>query len=99
FFIEEVAVFGNRLKESERDSILNNLAGIRFDSIRRWNPIPFDLTLPYRLNNITFEFNASIISNNNLAKYQYFLEGYDKEWSPPSQNATATFGNIHEGSY
>jgi len=27
------------------------------------------------------------------------LEGYDKDWSPVLKNTSATFGNIHEGSY
>jgi len=36
---------------------------------------------------------------NRQVKYPYKLEEYDKEWNPPSNNTTAVFGNITEGSY
>jgi C4-dicarboxylate-specific signal transduction histidine kinase len=32
-------------------------------------------------------------------RYQYMLEGYDKEWSPLSNVTTAVFGHIPEGNY
>ena len=57
------------------------------------------LLLPYRHNNITFDFAAIEPARPYLVKYQYMLEGYDKEWSPVSDQTTATFGNITEGCY
>jgi signal transduction histidine kinase len=34
-----------------------------------------------------------------MVKYQYMLEGYDKDWSPLTSRSNATFGNISEGTY
>jgi class 3 adenylate cyclase len=32
-------------------------------------------------------------------RYQYILEGYNKEWSPVTEKTSATFGNIYDGTY
>jgi class 3 adenylate cyclase len=34
-----------------------------------------------------------------MVRYQYMLEGYDKEWSPITDKTSATFGNMNEGTY
>ena len=34
-----------------------------------------------------------------MVRYQYILEGYDKEWGPVTEKTSAFFGNISEGSY
>ena len=48
-----------------------------------------------------FEKNKIVkfLVRNFLVKYQYILEGYDKDWSPPSNKSSASFGNIYEGTY
>jgi len=96
---EELRAYSKILSDQERDSIRSIFSGITFDSIAKWNPIPFGLTIPYNHNNITFEFHAIVLARNKAVRYQYMLEGYDTEWSLITNNATATFGNISEGKY
>jgi signal transduction histidine kinase/ligand-binding sensor domain-containing protein len=99
FICEEVTTFSRTLSDTERDSLRIKFKDIRFDSITKWHPVPVNLVLPYRHNSVTIDFNANITSQNHLVKYQYFLEGYDTDWSPVLSSSSATFGNIHEGQY
>jgi ligand-binding sensor domain-containing protein/class 3 adenylate cyclase len=96
---EEVTTLGKALTEAERDSMRLRFGDIRFDGITKYYPIPENLVLPYRHNNITIEFGAIEVGRPNMVSYQYILEGYDKEWSPLQKKTSASFGNIHEGSY
>jgi signal transduction histidine kinase len=96
---EEITSFGRQLSDVERDSIRKKFGDISFTDISKWYPIPENLVLPYKHNNIGFDFNAIETGRNFLVKYQYMLQGYDKDWSPPSNVSSASFGNIHEGTY
>jgi len=96
---EELMTFSRELNESDRDSLRMKFDDIRFDSIAKWYPVPINLVLPYRHNSLTIDFNAMVTSRNNLVQYQYMLEGYDTDWSPPVTNSSSTFGNINEGQY
>ncbi|WP_353549294.1 two-component regulator propeller domain-containing protein [Sediminibacterium sp. KACHI17] len=97
--IEEMNAFGRQLNDDERVQQKNKFKKIKFSGINSWYPIPQDLVLPYERNSIGFEFNAIETDKNYLVKYQYKLEGYDKDWSPWTNTTTASFGNIDEGSY
>ncbi|MBC7827402.1 MAG: hypothetical protein H7122_06635, partial [Chitinophagaceae bacterium] len=97
--IDEVNTYGKRLTSLERDSLRARFTDIQFDGITKWQSIPQKLVLPYYLNNVSFEFGAVETDKNFLVNYKYFLEGYDKDWSPASHNTAVNFGNIHEGNY
>jgi ligand-binding sensor domain-containing protein/signal transduction histidine kinase len=97
--IEEENLFGKPLKEEQRSTLRKTYGAIKFDSITPFYSVPVNLALPYSDNNITFDFAAIETSRPNLVRYQYMLEGYDKDWSAVTDKATATFGNIYEGSY
>ena len=96
---EEKIVYNRTLNEEERDSIQNKFGDIQFDSVARFYPMPLQLRLPYDHNNVTFDFAAIEPARPSLVRYQYMLEGYDRTWSPVTENSFATFGNISEGSY
>lgn len=96
---EEVTTFGKVLSDSEHEEMQKEFSGIQFDSLAKWYPIPKNLLLPYDHNSITFDFVATDPSRNSLIRYQYKLEGYDKNWSPVTDKTSATFGNIYEGTY
>jgi ligand-binding sensor domain-containing protein/serine phosphatase RsbU (regulator of sigma subunit) len=96
---QEIMAFGNLLKEQERDSMKLEFEDIAFDSISRFYPIPQNLTLPYEHNSLTFDFAAIEPARSHLIKYRYILEGYDKGWCPATDKTSATFGNVHEGTY
>lgn len=99
YITEEVTTFGHILSQNERDSMYEKFSHIRFDQVTPFYPLPINLILPYRNKNITFEYAAVEPSRPHLVKYQYILEGYDEDWSPVTHKMSASFGNIHEGSY
>ena len=99
YITDEVLTFGKELSDSKRDSLQNTFGDIKFDSIRRWYPIPINLVLPFQNNNVTIDFNAVVTNRHQMVRYQYMLEGYDSDWGSPTENSSATFGNIHEGHY
>ena len=97
--VEEKTVFNRLLSDAERDSMQKKFTGIAFDSITPFYPLPLHLSLPYRYNNVSFDFAAIEPARPGLVRYQYMLEGYDKTWSPVTDKSFAGFGNINEGSY
>ncbi|MDP1744945.1 MAG: two-component regulator propeller domain-containing protein [Bacteroidota bacterium] len=96
---EEVMVFGRPLNESQRDDMRESFIDVRFDSITPFYPLPQNLVLPFKDNNITFDFLAIETARPFMVNYQYILEGYDHEWSKITNKTSATFGNIQEGDY
>jgi ligand-binding sensor domain-containing protein/serine phosphatase RsbU (regulator of sigma subunit) len=96
---EEVTTLGRALNEAERDTMYQKFGDIKFDGITSFYYMPENLILPYKHNNVTFDFSAIEPAKPYLVRYQYLLEGYDKNWSPVTNKTTATFGNINEGLY
>ena len=96
---EEITTFHRALKESEREAMLTKYAGVKFDSIAHFYPVPQHLELPYEHNSLTFDFLSVEPAKPYLVNYQYTLEGYDKGWSRITKKTSATFGNIFEGTY
>jgi ligand-binding sensor domain-containing protein/signal transduction histidine kinase len=96
---EEVTIFGKILSNEERESMRQKFGSIQFDGISKFYPLPENLVLPYKNNNVIFDFTAIEPAKPYLVRYQYILEGYDKDWSPITNKTTASFGNIYEGSY
>ena len=97
--LQEFLAYGKTLTTSENDSIRKRFGSIQFDGITKFYPLPQNLVLPYEHNQIAFEFAAIETGRPFLVKYQYMLEGYDKEWSPLTNKNNANFGNINEGTY
>jgi ligand-binding sensor domain-containing protein/signal transduction histidine kinase len=97
--LQEYLAYGKTLSTTESDSILKRFGNIRFDGISRFNPLPENLVLPYKHNQVGFEFVAIETDRPQLVKYQYMLEGYDKKWSAVTSKSYANFGNISEGKY
>ncbi len=61
--------------------------------------IPVNLKLPPDKNHITFRFNKVDKRNPKSVKFKYFLQGFDKTWSPPSSNSEVTYSNLPPGEY
>jgi signal transduction histidine kinase/DNA-binding response OmpR family regulator len=96
---EEVSTFGKMLNDAQRDEMKARYKGLKFDSIRKFYPVPENLVLPYRHNHISIDFAAIETDKPTRVQYQYKLEGYDEHWSSPANVTSATFGNMHEGTY
>jgi ligand-binding sensor domain-containing protein len=96
---EEVSNFGHALSDLQRNAMYDFYHDIKFDSITRFYALPTNLELPFNHNNVTFDFAAIEPGTPQLVRYQYFLDGYDKDWNAVTSSSTAVFGNIQEGSY
>jgi serine phosphatase RsbU (regulator of sigma subunit)/ligand-binding sensor domain-containing protein len=55
--------------------------------------------LPYNRNTIIFEYAAATYDNPAANIYQYFLEGFDENWSEPSKNFQKEYTNLPTGKY
>ncbi|HCT71023.1 MAG TPA: hypothetical protein DF409_08295, partial [Bacteroidales bacterium] len=99
FLADELRVFGRLLTDEERDTLVEKYSDIGFDGIRPFSGIPENLVLPFKYNNISFDFNSLETARPFMVKYQYMLEGYDEKWNPVTDKSTASFGNIPPGSY
>jgi len=97
--VSQFNAFGKNVPQSMLDNQRTRFGDIQFDSIAKFYPLPANLVLPYNHNQISFEFAAIEPARPNMVKYQYILEGYDKEWSPVSNKTSVSFGNIDEGTY
>ena len=96
---EEVITFGKPLSDVERDAIRSKFGDIKFNDLTKFYYVPENLELPHDHNNITFDFAAIEPSKPQDVLYQYKLEGYDKDWSPLTNDTRATYGNMYEGTY
>ena len=96
---QETIVFGKKLDSNEIDEMREHYTNIKFNSIAPIYPVPIDLMIPYDHNQITIEYAAIEVTRPKLVKYKYYLEGYDKQWSPWTDNTSAVFGNMSEGKY
>ena len=56
-------------------------------------------SLTFDQNHISFDYVGVCLTNPSKVSYQYRLVGYDKAWSPPSKNQTATYSNLPPGNY
>ena len=56
-------------------------------------------TIPYNLNQITFEYAGPSFDDEKANQFKYFLEGFDKTWSRWSTEPKKNYTNIPEGKY
>lgn len=80
---------------------LNNKP-IHFDP--RFNDLPVanlikEIDIDYKDNILRFEFSAVHYSYSKGCSYRYKMEGFDKEWIQIKQNPSATYTNLHPGTY
>jgi signal transduction histidine kinase/ligand-binding sensor domain-containing protein/DNA-binding response OmpR family regulator len=57
------------------------------------------LVLKYNQNVITLQFAALDFVQSEGSLYSYYLEGFDKDWSQPDYQRTATYTNLNPGDY
>ncbi|MBI4645127.1 MAG: PAS domain S-box protein [Bacteroidia bacterium] len=69
------------------------------DSLTSWGDIPEYFELSYSQNHLTFEFIGIDHEAPEKVKYQWFLEGFDKGWSPVLEKREVTYANIPPGKY
>jgi ligand-binding sensor domain-containing protein len=55
--------------------------------------------LPNSLNNITFSYTGICLTNPEKVRYVHKLEGFEKNWSPESNQGLVTYSNLPPGKY
>ncbi|MEX2484810.1 MAG: two-component regulator propeller domain-containing protein [Brumimicrobium sp.] len=97
---------------SDRDKYKNNIPpkiqltdiSVNFDRLSSeeiGNTINNDknLTVDYKNNNISFEFDGIYLSNPKGLNYSYYLDGFSEDWSPYTDNPNVSFTNLPPGQY
>lgn len=97
--ISEYNAFGKTVPKAVLDNQYTRFPDVEFDSITKYYPIPVNLVLPYKNNQISFDYAAIEPARPFMVRYQYILEGYDKDWNPVTTKTSVSFGNINEGTY
>ncbi len=67
--------------------------------IQAWNNIPENLVFPFDSNHLSFVFEALSFMAPEKVKYQWKLDGLDKEWSPVTSKTEAVYPEIPPGDY
>jgi signal transduction histidine kinase/streptogramin lyase len=96
---EMISRFGLQKTEQELLELSKTFSAVKYDSLVPYEYIPIGLKLPYTANSLSFEFSATDPFLAKSTKYQYFLDGFDKAWSPLDKINIANYGNLNEGDY
>jgi len=67
--------------------------------VSAWFALPENLVFPHDSNHLSFEFEALSYQVPEKVKYQWKLEGLDKEWSPITSKTECVYPNIPPGEY
>lgn len=73
--------------------------GMFSDSLYTLAKLPFGLTLSHNQNHLTFHVHGVTFNDIEHVKYQYKLEGYEKEWSLVTNEDFVTYPNLPAGNY
>lgn len=64
-----------------------------------WSNLPVALAFTHDSNHLSFDFEALSFQVPEKVRYQWKLEGLDKDWSPVSNKTEAVYANIPPGEY
>ncbi|MEN6551360.1 MAG: two-component regulator propeller domain-containing protein [Methanobacterium sp.] len=71
----------------------------RFSGISQWYGLPENLSLSYKHNYITFNYIGITQTQIKKIKYQYKLDGIDKNWNASTDRTEVSYGNLNHGKY
>lgn len=80
-------------------NILLNSIRINKDSVLYASGLDPDFTLKHHQNSLLFNVCATEYVNNSGVKLQYLLEGFDEDWSVPSDLRSKEYTNLPAGNY
>lgn len=58
-----------------------------------------ELSLPYKNNEVSFQFASLNYTSTKRKQYSYMLEGFDKSWNDVGSRRTAYYTNLDPGTY
>lgn len=95
--------FLGAVRYNPNEDVQNTLEPItNINSIEIFNTpadFPPNDVFPYDQNYLTFKFTGVSLTNPVKVRYQYKLEGFDKEWSQSSKKTEVTYSFIPSGKY
>ena len=106
--LSNLALFNENINWSilaeKRDTslILSNgvaVSDFKFGNLSKWYSVPENLSLAYNNNYLTFKFIGITLKSPYNVKYQYKMEGVDKNWSAITDRNEAPYGNLQNGDY
>jgi signal transduction histidine kinase/ligand-binding sensor domain-containing protein len=69
------------------------------EGVAPWTALPLNLSLPFGLNHLSFVFEALYYRAPEKVRYQWMLEGLDRDWSPESDRTEVVYPELPPGSY
>jgi two-component system sensor histidine kinase ChiS len=93
---------GNTTQRTFADTMLSkniHLNDMRFAGLTRWYNLPEKLSLPYDVNYVSFDFDATHIQDRNHLRFRFMLEGLDEDWNLSREETQAHYGNLSPGKY
>ena len=66
-----------------------------YEELRMMN----DIVLDYNENSLTFYISSFDFAPTEMATYQYYLKGIDRDWREPSTQYSVDYGNLPPGNY
>jgi ligand-binding sensor domain-containing protein/serine phosphatase RsbU (regulator of sigma subunit) len=101
-FHENISWAAIRSKVRDTTLVLGNgvsISNFRFDEVSDYYGLPKNLSLAYDNNYLTFNFIGITPYKPKKVRYQYRLDGLDKNWSAVTDRTQAPYGNIPHGDY
>lgn len=96
---QESGTYGRTLSDEERRSLVASLEGVSITGVTAGFAVPEGLTIDHAHRQLTFTYMGSGAVQPELLEYQSMLDGYDRQWNPPTLSTSVTYGNIREGDY
>lgn len=84
---------------SEGDSIVSNGIFFENDQVKIQQPDSQIPTSTYQLNDYFFKFSATDFASADAIQYQYYLEGYENDWSAWHTENIKEYTNLSPGTY
>ncbi|MFM7770250.1 MAG: triple tyrosine motif-containing protein, partial [Bacteroidota bacterium] len=75
------------------------VSDIEIDDFYSWYQLPVGLSLPYRNNYITLNYNANSLYQSENIVYKHMLVGLEQDWSVGSLQRGVTYSDLAPGSY
>lgn len=75
------------------------IKNFKFNDLEKWYSLPKNLKLSHQHNYITINYIGITHSQMANVRYQYKLEGLDKDWNMPTDRTEVSYGNLSPGKY
>lgn len=67
--------------------------------VNSFTGLPESLVLAYDNNHVSFSFKGIYLTAPEEVRYQFQMEGFDENWSPPTTQTITSYSNLSPGTY